>query len=257
MFKERYKEHPRLEEVDLYRVRLEVKNAANYSLAMTIYLLPVVLDLGMKILFNTSKRLFVTSDNPVIISNQYLHGAGEFGTGGFALRGLQIIFPVNPLLLIMFYDENVYRVGSNKCILTEISAPEEIGKLNEMQWVNALENIYYPEGSNEENIRSDERKYLRVKRTERMSIESLPVLTPPGKTEMDIIKLQRDAIDVKYKPKYVKIRRRWRSIHLNKRIPEVRDPELIGAIQMYNKRNKDSFHDLKNLMVFLSGYYKD
>jgi len=254
IFKETFRDHPKLKNLDIDLVTLKLTSAPTESLSITISGLPFVLDLGMKILVNYTNRYFITSDNPVVICNQYLGQQDEYGTGGFALRGTQIIFPLNPSISIIFFDEDVYRVGNKKSIEVDITSDAEIGKLNEMQWANALENIYYPEDTKIGTIKEDEKKFL-VQKTQKQITQIQTTFNQEDKTQSKFFKLGKRSIDVGYRPRYIKIRRRWREIHPNKRNIEVRDPELHLAYREFCEKNEGANNDLKKFFEFLDDYY--
>jgi hypothetical protein len=114
---------------------------------------PITLDLSLKLIVNTGATGFITSDNPVVLQNRYLTERGRTGGKGLACTGLQMIFPIDAARAVVAFDEAVYSVGSPKVGVVQVSSKADIGKLNELQILNALENVYFPPSFDEARAR--------------------------------------------------------------------------------------------------------
>lgn len=103
------------------------------------------MDLKYKLIKNTSKRAFITSDNPLIKYNQFLekrkwqHGSHN----GFGSLGAQWIIPLNSEYLLFFYDENIYKIGNKKEVIVEMNDQKSIDQLNLLQYLNSSQNIFF------------------------------------------------------------------------------------------------------------------
>ena len=96
---------------------------------------------GMKsLVVNSDEGLFVTSDNPVIRHNQaFQHISKTHANLGFLSKGLQIIFPISSEKLIMFYDEDSYKISNSSPIATV----EDVKMLNDLQVLNCDNSVYF------------------------------------------------------------------------------------------------------------------
>ena len=81
---------------------------------------------------------------------------------GFASKGLQIFFPINPRLAIVLYDPEIYRVGKDREIVVEITDVRDIYEINTLQICSCLENIYFSNPNfNCEALHKKARPFLR------------------------------------------------------------------------------------------------
>ena len=58
--------------IDLNKVNIGLTNATQYSLSLTTQIFLLVLDLEYKLLRNCTGEKLITSDNPVVLNNQFL-----------------------------------------------------------------------------------------------------------------------------------------------------------------------------------------
>lgn len=124
-------------------VKVSHKNPAGFALSVAVPHYPLLVDLKLKIIQSTCQHEFITSDTPVVFYNNFL-SFRKFGSNtGLASKGLLIFFPINPKQLIILYDAAVYKVGSRKYDLIEVSCPIDIEQINRLQFVSAFENVYY------------------------------------------------------------------------------------------------------------------
>lgn len=124
----------------------------NVSLAFSPLhsIIKVISDLKYKLLRNNTSTPFLSSDFPIIKYNQFLEKKRwPLSKTGYGIIGVQIFIPLNPKLMLVFYDSAVYKIGSNKKNIYEIMDIEDIDSLNELQILNCLETIYFNEEINE------------------------------------------------------------------------------------------------------------
>ena len=129
--------------IDLDKVKIGLKNAAQRSVALNTQMYPMLLDLRCKLLINCTNVEFVTSDNPVVFYNKLMDFRKHGSNTGYANKGLQIFFPIDPNSLILLYDRDVYRVGNDKEDVIEIKDVRDIYEINTLQICSCLENIYF------------------------------------------------------------------------------------------------------------------
>jgi len=135
------------EGIDLSKFSIGIKDAAQYSLGITTQFYPLLLDMDCKLLVNETDVEFITSDNPVVLYNQ-LFSFRRFGSNtGLASKGLQIIIPISPTQLLLFFDPVSYGVGNRSCSTIMVSSLRDVFELNTLQMCSAHENIYYQDDS--------------------------------------------------------------------------------------------------------------
>jgi len=108
-------------------------------------ILPVARDLEMHLVCNDTATEFITSDDPVVVHNQFCEGVKHTGTLGWNCRGFQAFLPLSPKELLVLFDTAVYRVGeSHKGVRTTHARSEhDIEIFNALQILNADENAYF------------------------------------------------------------------------------------------------------------------
>lgn len=98
--------------------------------------------LGCKLLRATPPAWFITSDNPVVLLNQFAVGADPIRSFvGFGQSGFQLLLPVAPSLCLFFYDPKVYKVGKRGKRLLDVSA-SDVEIINALQ-IQAAEKCLY------------------------------------------------------------------------------------------------------------------
>lgn len=138
------------------------KNAANQSLQTLAQCVPLALDLKCKLLRNKTGVQFITSDNPTVFYNQYGESRTRGSNTGLATKGLQVFFPVSPTLLVIYYDEKVYKVGNRRDRFAEVVDVSDVRQLNDLQWLNALDTVYFNDAQDRgEIIRGRDRNLSR------------------------------------------------------------------------------------------------
>ncbi|HSH64343.1 MAG TPA: DUF4238 domain-containing protein [Bacteroidia bacterium] len=125
--------------------RLEIKfeNPAEINLKILQDTAFVAWDLDCKLLINCTSTSFLTSDSPVCRYNQFSEKHNiPFGTYGLAVKGLQIFYPLNPGMTLMFYDSKVYKCKFKNRTSIELTEKHDIDQLNLLQILNSDEIIY-------------------------------------------------------------------------------------------------------------------
>ena len=143
MLKQVFSHDPKIEE-HINEIKITLDNPAAVSVWGASLNLPIVFDLQYKLIVNETNTPFVTSDNPVVLYNQFLEKRKPWGSiTGLAVKGLQIIAPLSPKHIIFFYDPDVYRIGGNKHRPIKITTEDDINSLNSLQILTANENLYF------------------------------------------------------------------------------------------------------------------
>jgi hypothetical protein len=143
MAKQILKGSKKLEGIDLSKFKVSMKEPARYSLGVSAETYPIALDLRCKLLCNQTDEEFVTSDNPVVLYNQFFSFRNFGSNCGTASKGLQIFFPLDAKKQIVLYDDAVYRFGGERHTYIDITAKHDVYELNTLQMCSASENIYF------------------------------------------------------------------------------------------------------------------
>lgn len=144
--------HP---EADLNKVLPELTHDEIIEMALSDIneMIFYVMDLEYKILKNNTKFPFITSDFPVVKYNQFLERKKWFQSkSGYLVAGLQIFIPLNAEIVLHFFDSAIYKVGNKKEKIVIINSEKDINKINELQFINCLETIFFDEKAEEKYI---------------------------------------------------------------------------------------------------------
>lgn len=124
-------------------VEFGYKNPVLLNLDTLINTIVVTKDLKCKLIINQTNKPFVTSDNPIVLYNQFLEQRNhQFGKCGLASKGLQVFYPINPELALIYYDEKVYKIGFRKRNYVRTSNEKDIESLNILQFLNSDKVVY-------------------------------------------------------------------------------------------------------------------
>jgi hypothetical protein len=134
----------RFERNVIERVTIEDRNAAAQNVIQSLKFCPIMYDLKHFLVVNRTSTPFIISDNPVSHTNWFCHSRlpGR-SAGGTAKSGLQIFMPIAPRHAILLHDKYVYEANASNQVI-QVRDRREVDALNEIQWLNAYKNIYFP-----------------------------------------------------------------------------------------------------------------
>jgi hypothetical protein len=158
-------------------------------------------DLELRIFVNRTNTNFVTSDNPLMSTNRfYCQKIGE-DTWGAISAGALFILPLTPRLAACLYDPGVYGVESSGYYV-ELKKQTDARAFNELQYLNAAENIYFSEPSDAERIATEFAAVSgrRVRELARLT-EFLAKEMPDGRDRITPLRPGMD--ETKYDSKYI------------------------------------------------------
>jgi hypothetical protein len=128
----------------LSRVKIVCNNSPSHSVKNAFLYHYLACDLDLKIIRICKEELeFISSDNPVVCYNQFMLFQKMGSYIGLASKGLQIFFPISPKHLAVLYDSAVYGVGKKNDNIVELREKRDVEQLNKLQFVSALENVYF------------------------------------------------------------------------------------------------------------------
>lgn len=156
----------------LDKVKLAHKHPALYSTVVSLASGILISDLQPVLLINETKKDFITSDNPVVLFNSFFNKT-PFGAG-YTSKGLQIFYPINPKLLLFFYDPNYYYIPRlTNQFRIKIHKTKDIRRLNALQILNCDENVYYPNPLSHKYISVLSEELKNLKPTDKMHVSTV------------------------------------------------------------------------------------
>ncbi len=142
--------------------------------------IPIILDLKIKLLHNVSSVPFVLGDHPAIKHNG-LYSEAEVSVLGLANLGLQLVVPISPDYTVVFYDENAYWLGNSLSNIAKLRSANIVTTLNEFQWANALDNVYFRPGDDPIGSAPSCERLADLRRDEHVSVGEDEVQLAGGK----------------------------------------------------------------------------
>lgn len=154
-----------------------VIDAVGHHLAMY----PLIGDLDVTLFVNGGAEDFLTSDHPVALCNN-LPASSPFGANtGFSSRGLIVLFPLSPRILLFLNDSEVYKTSKDERGVAIVRKARDIIELNLPQCFNAHNNLYFASLANvERTLAAFKRRQATLLVPRPALIESLAA-TPEGR----------------------------------------------------------------------------
>lgn len=129
--------------------RMMLKTLETYGLVRSN-----ITDLRLSLVINEASLDFITSDDPTVFSSRYhaeLLKTNNFGIGGI---GVFFVLPLSPRLLLLAYDPTVYAATSGNHHVLSIDKNRDVYACNELQCLNASQNIYFSDWRQRDQIAS-------------------------------------------------------------------------------------------------------
>ena len=128
----------------------------------------------LKLIRATQPDCFITSDNPVMILNQFCAQANSTRSfAGFSLTGFQLVLPISQHLCLFFFDQKIYKVGSRRSRLVMISS-QDVEIINALQFQSAHTCIYFHDLALEPRLREWATKYGSLRSSVRETLQHIP-----------------------------------------------------------------------------------
>ncbi|KAB2778190.1 DUF4238 domain-containing protein [Brucella anthropi] len=135
--------HGRVSEEALRSVKIGLKDAANHNVATTLAMCPILFDLKQFLIINETSIPFIIADNPVVQTNWFGRVREPRRMVGITRAGLQMLMPLSPRFAVLLHDPNVYGADADGNVI-RLKRRDEVVALNELQWLNAHKNVYFP-----------------------------------------------------------------------------------------------------------------
>lgn len=197
-----------------------------------------MIGLNAVLLINDTETNFITSDNPVIFYNYIAPNYSLYKiTTALTCSGFIMFCPITEKLLIMLYDEDLYKVHRHIQTTIRVTKESDIDSMNKLQALKCSDEIYYyGEGEIDyiKKLRSSVEKYIK---------EPQSTITKLDKKYKNPYAIGDDIILQQYIETYYKIRLSFltfnkENIKVYKRIDEYKTRNNIpSAVFRYEIRN--------------------
>lgn len=219
----------RFEGMDLSLVRVGFENPVLHSMVSFVQFAAHLGDLIPHLIINESALPFITSDNPVVLYNQYCEGIKGVGTTGAISRGLQIFVPISPTRLLLLYDQAIYKVNDRDTRITVLSRADDVGVMNLLNAANAERVLLFSRWDDAETVRRLTQRSKKYRRAEGSTVEEF--LAGDDPTHSSLVHLFQQPLDIGLDLSFMKLRRRAQRTPLSTRIQEYRGqpPPVAGG----------------------------
>ena len=131
------------------------------------------------------------------------------------------------------YDPAVYRIRPDKSGICEIRADAEALKFNQLQWLEALENVYYSNETTLTSIDSQARRFLPKRSTSPPKVHRYP----EGAKE-PLFFLEKSDLRIRLRPSFVIVSKSKKKLLRSLREPQVRNRHVVEAYRYFEKMNQ-------------------
>ncbi|MDE0380483.1 MAG: DUF4238 domain-containing protein [Rhodospirillales bacterium] len=248
------------EQIDPSEFTVGLEDAARLSLSVATSCYPILLDLQCKVLVNKTTHEFVTSDNPVVLYNPFLAFRKHLSNTGLSAKGLQIIFPVGPEFILLFYDDTVYKIGNDDTYIVEVRKTNEVSALNGLQVCSALNNMYYKH--DDFDIESLYRTLSEWRVAQKTDFEVADLHDPSGNRTDKLLRTSRMDIRCNVSLRFVRLKLsamqwRWKFRRTNPQpVSIVRNEDWRDKFEVFQALISKGVYKPSEFFVYLQDYYE-
>ena len=124
-------------------VSLKLNEPGKFAVSTISSMMDTCMDMvpNAKLLINSTKKPFITSDNPACLYDQHFERLGniDYALGS---SGLQIYIPLSPSFAMFYYDGECYKAGMRKRHYIEVKQEVDVEQLNKLVACTADEVLY-------------------------------------------------------------------------------------------------------------------
>ena len=186
--------------------------------------LPMMMDMQIKLIQNSTSKELITSDNPISKYNQFLESRKfPFGHNGMASKGLQIFYPLAPNLLLIMYDPRVYKIGNKKQFSNIPMNESDVEFINVLTFLHTNKSIYATEKITDfqmEQLLEKSKKYEQQSKLQIQHHEPVPI---DDDTESIIVQHHKTPYRIKLTLSFVKQTQHAKSYKMSGYYVEIRD----------------------------------
>lgn len=210
-----------LDVLDDYKITHE--NPLAFPMLHALTGVDLILDLEVAIIVNTTDEKFVVSDHPVVHDNPRFKNQFERYLAGIQSRGIQIFVPLSDWVQIMLYDPAAYIIdySDKKKRRVLATSQEVVTGLNDMQMINAFENIFYRTSNQEQKFVNAQQRLSEHIEQENTIFRTLEEEEHDFDTENEIIESGYRLVD--YSPSLPFVTQRVNVRFTTERNPQVRE----------------------------------
>lgn len=240
--------------INIDNFHIGVENPSLYALGIAIPSYPILLDLRYKLLVNLTHTEFVTSDNPAVLYNNLLPYDSITSQTGLSSKGLQIFLPINPRILLIFYDRHIYRVGGKNSPVVFVERDADIHQINSLQMCAALSCLYFQdEHLNVEALHKKASPY-RVTQKVNLNVFEQPI---QNNRNTELLAMSRRDISMRLNVSCVKLtkdakewRRKFRKMD-SRPVVVPRNEHLLQIVEQVRAKMKDAKFDFVEHLNFV------
>jgi len=236
---------------ELDQVKIESENPTALPLITMAQSIPIAMDLMCKVLVNKTSLNFITSDNPVVLYNRACEQSQVFSHTGLASKGLKIIFPISPKHILLFYDEKIYKVGARKQRFADVIIDNDVRQFNDLQWLNALENIYFNDPSLRPEILRGANKNIRKRHTQKSYLSEYREDNKVDGTKNILLHTHKPVLNIKMDIHCIKQLRDVSEEEMNNVAKSIRNPELVEIHREFLSFVNDGKYKASEFGVFI------
>ncbi|WP_322050569.1 DUF4238 domain-containing protein [Paraburkholderia bannensis] len=177
-FKHVFADKAKSEGIDIHDYQMALQEPGRVALQLAMENYPILLDLDIRLLCNSTQEGFITSDNPVVFFNQFMSFRAHTASAGYASKGLQIFFPLDDKRMLCLFDGDVYRAPGKIGSTLTLSDIRDVYELNKLQACSASEVLYFRD--KEQNIEALWRSARPFFREALSSLKAYPQEAIPG-----------------------------------------------------------------------------
>lgn len=210
---------PALRELDPDQYEIVNQYPVALPLAQTPHIADLTSDLEVHLFTNETALPFITSDDPVVLHNTFCEGIDYRGVLGWNCSGIQAFWPISPHELLLFYDNDVYRVGRlNRANReTALVRCDQVRQLNRLQILNAHKNVYYRLGNAAAELANHCAADAELRPHGRTSFVETEEVEEPDGGSSEILHFYERMLPIRMKLDCVALRRRANRIPLHRR----------------------------------------
>lgn len=208
------------------------EDAIEKKLDLLLNSLPMMMDMQIKLIRNTTSNELITSDNPISKYNQFLESRKfPFGHTGMASKGLQIFYPLAPDLLLIMYDPKVYKIGNKKQFSDIPMNEKDIEYLNILTCLYANKSIYSTDNVTDFQLEQWVKESNIYKEQKKLEVKHFDPIQSDDDTESVIVQHHQTPYMIKLTLSFVKQTQHAKSYKMSGYYAEVRDERIRNREQ--------------------------
>jgi hypothetical protein len=208
------------------------EDAIEKKLDLLLNSLPMMMDMQIKLIRNTTSNELITSDNPISKYNQFLESRKfPFGHNGMASKGLQIFYPLAPDLLLIMYDPKVYKIGNKKQFSNIPMNEKDIEYLNILTCLYANKSIYSTDNVTDFQLEQWVKESNIYKEQKKLEVKHFDPIQSEDDAESVIVQHHQTPYMIKLPLSFVKQTQHAKSYKMSGYYAEFRDERIRNREQ--------------------------